>query len=93
LIVPNLTNITIQEYVDTYPTGSLSASHWVGSNTIGTDRTKAVVDVSTKVFGTDNLFVVDASIIPSIPMGNPHAMIMSMAEQAVAKILALPGGP
>jgi len=71
----------------------MGSNHWVGSNTIGTDRTKAVVDVNTKVFGTDNLFVVDASIIPSIPMGNPHGMIMAMAEQAVAKILALPGGP
>jgi cellobiose dehydrogenase (acceptor) len=38
-------------------------------------------------------FVVDASIIPSLPIGNPHGMIMSMAEQAVAKILALAGGP
>jgi len=71
----------------------LGSGHWAGSNTIGTSRKKAVVDVNTKVFGTDNLFVVDASIIPSPPMGNPHAMIMAMAEQAVAKILALSGGP
>ena len=38
-------------------------------------------------------FIVDASIVPSLPMGNPHGMIMSAAEQAVAKILALAGGP
>ena len=38
-------------------------------------------------------FVVDASIIPSLPIGNPHGMLMSAAEQAVAKILALAGGP
>jgi len=71
----------------------MGSNHWVGSNTIGTDRAKAVVDVNTKVFGTDNLFVIDASIIPSAPMGNPQGVIMSMTEQAVVKILALPGGP
>ena len=38
-------------------------------------------------------FIVDASIVPSLPMGNPQGMIMSTAEQAVAKILALAGGP
>ncbi|KAJ7881792.1 hypothetical protein B0H14DRAFT_3857697 [Mycena olivaceomarginata] len=41
------------------------------------------------VFNTTNLFVVDASIIPSLPYGNPTGVIMSTAEQAVAKILAL----
>lgn len=38
-------------------------------------------------------FVVDASIIPSLVTGNPQGPIMSMAEQAVARILALSGGP
>ncbi|OBZ78256.1 Cellobiose dehydrogenase [Grifola frondosa] len=38
-------------------------------------------------------FVVDASIIPALPVGNPHGMLMSAAEQAVANILALAGGP
>ncbi|KAJ7255309.1 the flavin domain of cellobiose dehydrogenase [Mycena rebaudengoi] len=52
-------------------------------------QSTAVVDVNTKVFNTTNLFVVDASIIPSLPFGNPQGVIMSTAEQAVAKILAL----
>ena len=38
-------------------------------------------------------FVIDASIIPSLPTGNPHGTLMSAAEQAVAKVLALAGGP
>lgn len=38
-------------------------------------------------------FIVDASIIPSLPVGNPQGTIMSAAEQAAAKILALAGGP
>ncbi|KAG6918092.1 substrate-specific activator of APC-dependent proteolysis [Tephrocybe rancida] len=59
----------------------------------GTVAGKAVVDENTKVFNTNNLFVIDASIIPQMPMSNPHAAIMSAAEQGVARILALSGGP
>ncbi|KAG6833025.1 substrate-specific activator of APC-dependent proteolysis [Tephrocybe sp. NHM501043] len=91
LITPDNTT-TITNYVNNYDTASLNSNHWVGSNIIGTNG-KAVVDENTKVFNTNNLFVVDASIIPSMPMGNPHGTIMSMAEQAAAKILALSGGP
>ena len=32
-------------------------------------------------------------MIPALPMGNPQGMLMSAAEQAVARILALSGGP
>ena len=38
-------------------------------------------------------FVVDASIIPALMMGNPQGALMSAAEQAIVKILALSGGP
>ena len=79
--------------VDAYDPATMNSNHWVGSNTIGTSSSNAVVDENTKVFNTDNLFIVDASIIPSLPMGNPHGMLMSAAEQAAAKILALSGGP
>jgi cellobiose dehydrogenase (acceptor) len=70
---------------------------------------EGVVDEHAKVFGTDNLFVVDASIVPSLPMfvntflrrnfsqssdlvnrGNPQGVIMSAAEQAVAKVGSIP---
>ncbi|KAF7968850.1 hypothetical protein HWV62_29158, partial [Athelia sp. TMB] len=92
--VPGLTLITpdnktsIVDYVNNYDPGNLDSNHWVGSNSIG-----SVVDVNTKVIGTNNLFVVDASIIPALPTGNPHGTLMSAAEQAAAKILALAGGP
>ncbi|KAI0701652.1 hypothetical protein C8Q76DRAFT_825169 [Earliella scabrosa] len=97
--VPNLTMITpdatmtIEQYLDAYSLPSMNSNHWVGSAKIGTSPSSAVVDENTKVFNTDNLFIVDASIVPSLPMGNPQGMIMSTAEQAVAKILALAGGP
>jgi cellobiose dehydrogenase (acceptor) len=87
LITPDNTT-TIEDYVNNYPRASMNSNHWVGSNSIG-----KVVDANTKVMNTNNLFVIDASIVPSQPMGNPHGMLMVMAESAVAKVLALSGGP
>ena len=65
----------------------------LGTCKIGTDdgRTggSAVVDLNTKVYGTDNLFVVDASIFPGMITANPSAYIVTVAEHAAEKILAL----
>lgn len=71
----------------------ISGDHWVGSARMGTDDGRvdngtAVVDTNTKVYGTDNLFVVDASIHPDLPTGNTQAIIMVVAEAAAAKIIA-----
>lgn len=41
------------------------------------------------MFGTDNLFVVDASIFPGMTTGNPSAAIIIAAERAAERILAL----
>lgn len=70
----------------------ISGDHWVGTTKMGTDdgRTNgsAVVDTDTRVYGTDNLFVVDASIHPDLPTGNTQAIIMVVAEHAAEKIAA-----
>ncbi|KAK7056498.1 substrate-specific activator of APC-dependent proteolysis [Paramarasmius palmivorus] len=97
--VPGMTLITpdnttsIESYINNYDINGMNSNHWVGSCSIGTDSKTAVVDQNTKVFGTDNLFVIDASIVRTLPMGNPHGTIMAAAEQGVAKVLALSGGP
>ncbi|KAI0133009.1 cellobiose dehydrogenase [Xylariales sp. AK1849] len=69
------------------------ANHWIGTNKIGTDDGRsggsAVVDTNTKVFGTDNLFVVDASIFPGHVTTNPSAYIVTVAERASELIRAL----
>lgn len=49
----------------------------------------AVVDTNTKVYGTDNIFVVDASIFPGMVTTNPSALIVTVSEHASTKILAL----
>ncbi|KAF8176479.1 cellobiose dehydrogenase [Pholiota molesta] len=91
LITPDNTT-TITNYVNTYDPANLNSNHWVGTCSIG-PAGSGVVDVNTKVYGTNNLFIIDASIVPSLPVGNPSGTIMSAAEQAVAKVLALAGGP
>ncbi|KAJ6611997.1 the flavin domain of cellobiose dehydrogenase [Mycena sp. CBHHK59/15] len=88
VITPDNTT-TVANFVHTYADGNLLSNHWVGANKVGTSPASAVVDTNAKVFNTMNLFVVDASIIPSLPYGNPTGVIMSTAEQAVAKIMAL----
>lgn len=70
-------------------------SHWVSTANMGVDDGRinngtAVVDLDLKVYGTDNLFVVDASMHPDLPTGNLQATVQVAAEAAAAKILALP---
>lgn len=49
----------------------------------------AVVDTNTRVWGTENLFVVDGSIFPGMVTANPSAAIVIAAEHAAAKILGM----
>lgn len=70
-----------------------SGVHMTGTAVIGTDDGskggKAVVDLDTKVYGTDNLFVVDASMHADLPTGNTVAIVIVAAERAAEKIIAL----
>src|ERR1700712_2934010 len=65
----------------------------MGSCKMGTDDGRfggtSVVDTNTKLYGSDNIFVVDASIWPGMPSTNPSALIVVAAEHASEKILAL----
>jgi len=42
---------------------------------------EAVVDSSGRVYGTEHLRVIDASIMPSIISGNLNATVIMMAEK------------
>jgi cellobiose dehydrogenase (acceptor) len=71
----------------------VQGDHYVGTCKIGTDDGRnggeAVVDIDTKVYGTENLFVVDASIHADLPTGNTQAIVMVVAEKAAERILSL----
>jgi len=55
--------------------------HHAGSCRMGIDD-DAVVDPRLRVHGVSGLRVVDASVMPSVPSGNPHAAIAAVAERA-----------
>jgi len=89
-------NQTIEDFVDSYTmtVSARSGNHWMGSAKMGVDsglvnNGTSVVDLDTKVYGTDNLFVVDASIFPGMITTNPSALIVAVAERASERILAL----
>ncbi|KAH9869881.1 hypothetical protein J1614_006802 [Plenodomus biglobosus] len=60
-----------------------NVEHWSSSC-----RLESCVDADTKVIGMENLFVVDASIVPPLTT-NPVMGVMIAAERAVERILAL----
>ena len=63
--------------------------HPCGTCSMGMDD-KAVTDGEGRVHGFNNLRVVDASIIPSIPTGNLNAVVIMLAEKIADNILGLP---
>jgi cellobiose dehydrogenase (acceptor) len=89
-------DMTVEDYVNNMvvSTANRRANHWIGTNKLGTDDGRrggsSVVDVNTKVYGTDNLFVVDAGIFPGHVTPNPSAYIVVASERAAERILALP---
>jgi cellobiose dehydrogenase (acceptor) len=102
---PNITcnlpppNQASADYLKTIPltyanVGARRANHWMGTCKMGLDSTlvgngTAVVDTNNKVYGTDNIFVMDASIFPGQVTTNPSALIVTASEHASEKILAL----
>ncbi|MEO1045391.1 MAG: GMC family oxidoreductase N-terminal domain-containing protein [Pseudomonadota bacterium] len=59
----------------------LSSSHPHGGNAINTDPDKGVVDLDQKVHGTTNVFVTDASVMPSCMRVNAQLTTMAMADR------------
>ncbi|KAH8596100.1 cellobiose dehydrogenase-like protein [Bisporella sp. PMI_857] len=86
----NIPQTATKEEIEKYITkGSAYArgmvNHWSSSCRIG-----ECVDVNTRVIGTENLHVVDGSIIAPLTV-NPQFGIMAAAERASELILALYG--
>jgi len=48
---------------------------------------KAVVDAGYRVIGLENLYVVDASVMPVIPSANTNLPTLMVAEHAAEKVL------
>ncbi|MBR7832268.1 GMC family oxidoreductase N-terminal domain-containing protein [Actinospica durhamensis] len=63
--------------------------HACGTCAMGPDpQTGSVVDAQGRVYGVDNLWVADASIMPVIPSANTHLPTLMIAEHLAGQIAA-----
>ncbi|MET3652756.1 GMC family oxidoreductase [Dyella japonica] len=74
------------EYTDFIRRKAETIYHPVGTCRMGRDA-GAPLDSELRVRGVENLRVVDASVMPSLPTGNTNAPVIMIAERASALIL------
>ena len=89
------TNRKTEQEIDAFVRGYAKTDyHPCGTCKMGADDDPtAVVNSDTRVFGVDNLRVVDASVMPSIVSGNLNATAIMIAEKAAVCILGKPPLP
>jgi len=74
--------------LDDIRNSALHYYHPVGTCKMGPDSdSKAVVNTVGKVHGMDNLYVVDASIMPNVPRGNTNIPVAMVAERIVSTLI------
>lgn len=73
---------SINEVVLNVPT----TAHILGGASMGSSPQEGVIDGRNRVYGYDNLFVVDGSMIPANLGVNPSLTITAMAEHAMSHI-------
>ena len=66
--------------------GIPSTAHILGGAVMGADASKGVIDKDNKVFGYENMLIVDGSMISANPGVNPSLSITAIAERAMAQI-------
>ena len=67
---------------------ALGTGHPQGGNAMSQDPRKGVVGPDFRVHGYDNLYVADASVIPTSLTVNPQLTVMSLAHYAAKRMLA-----
>ena len=63
-----------------------STAHILGGAVIGRSPAEGVVDARNRVFGYENLLVVDGSAVPANPGVNPSLTITAIAERAMSLV-------
>ena len=67
-------------------------AHILGGCPIGTSPDDGVVDTGQRLFGVENFYVVDGSVIPANLGVNPSLTITAMSERAMALVPPASGG-
>ena len=63
--------------------GIPSTAHILGGAVMGADVTTGVIDKDNKVFGYENMYVIDGAMISANPGVNPSLTITAIAERAI----------
>jgi cholesterol oxidase len=79
----------VPQHLVTSALGIKTTAHLFGGCVIGRGPDQGVVDVDHRVFGYQNLYVCDGSVIPANPGTAPSLTIAAMAERCMAKIPAV----
>ena len=66
--------------------GISSTAHILGGAVMGKDSSEGVIDKNNQVFGYENLYVIDGSMISANPGVNPSLSITAIAEHAMDQI-------
>lgn len=67
-------------------TGIPSTAHILGGAVMGKDKEAGVIDKNNKVFGYNNMYVCDGSMISANPGVNPSLSITAISERAMSFI-------
>lgn len=70
------------------PMGLSAVAHQAGTARMGNDPSASVVDANLKAHDLSNLYVVDASVFPSVGAVNPALTIMALALRAGDHLLS-----
>jgi cholesterol oxidase len=65
-----------------------STAHILGGAVMGTDEKEGVIDKNNRVFGYNNMYICDGSMISANPGVNPSLTITAISERAMSKIPA-----
>ncbi|GAO02324.1 GMC oxidoreductase [Anaeromyxobacter sp. PSR-1] len=72
--------------------GASSTAHILGGATMGASPAEGVCDAQGRVFGYQDLFVADGSLVPANLGVNPSLTITALAEHVMSRIPANPAG-
>uniref|UniRef100_A0A6B2L0X6 Glucose-methanol-choline oxidoreductase N-terminal domain-containing protein n=1 Tax=Arcella intermedia TaxID=1963864 RepID=A0A6B2L0X6_9EUKA len=87
LFRPDPTTVTTDQEVEDYLRNIAWGHHMTGTARMGRKCDKmAVLDTNLRPFGTQNLYVVDASAFPKIVAGQPTFAVYMLAQKAFWKI-------
>ena len=86
-VTPGLNVESDDELIEDIRAHSSTVFHPTSTCMMGPDKNTAVVDNHCRVYGVNNLRVVDASVFPTVTSGNTNAPTIMVAEKASDLIL------